>query len=102
VAVLPPQLGAGQTVHRRHQAWSTDGIWDRVLARLQADADARGELDWRVSVDSTIARVDQHGATAARCSSGPSRTQGARWNDKNWQLRRDEPDDHAFGRSRGG
>ncbi len=69
---LPAQFGAWQTVHRRHYRWSVDGTWDRVLAQLQADADARGELDWRVSVDSTIARVHQHGATAARCSSGPS------------------------------
>ena len=69
---LPPHFGAWQTVHRRHQTWSADGTWDRVLAQLQADADARGELDWRVSVDSTIARVHQHGATAARRVSGPS------------------------------
>jgi transposase len=55
-------------VHRRHYRWSVDGTWDRVLAQLQADADARGERDWRVSVDFTIARVHQHGATAARCS----------------------------------
>ena len=69
---LPEQFGAWQTVHRRHQQWSQDGTWDRVLAELQADADARGELDWAVSVDSTIARVHQHGATAARSVSGPS------------------------------
>ena len=69
---LPPQFGAWQTVHRRHQRWSLDGTWDRVLSALQADADRRGELDWSVSVDSTIARVHQHGATAARSSSGPS------------------------------
>ncbi len=72
---MPEQFGAWQTVHRRHQRWSLDGTWDRVLAVLavlQADADARGELDWSVSVDSTIARVHQHGATAARSVSGPS------------------------------
>jgi transposase len=69
---LPGEYGAWQTVARRHLKWSTDGTWDRVLAVLQADADAAGEIDWRVSVDSTIARVHQHGATAARCSSGPS------------------------------
>ena len=69
---LPAEYGAWQTVHRRHQRWSTDGTWDRVLAALQVDADARGGIDWRVSVDSTIARVHQHGATAARSRSGPS------------------------------
>lgn len=69
---LPGEFGAWQTVHRRHHRWSADGTWDRVLAALQAEADAAGDIDWRVSVDSTIARVHQHGATAARCSSGPS------------------------------
>ena len=69
---LPGEYGSWQTVHRRHQRWSVDGTWDRVLAALQADADTAGGIDWRVSVDSTIARVHQHGATAARSVSGPS------------------------------
>lgn len=69
---LPAQFGAWQTVHRRHQRWSVDGTWDRVLAALAAEADARGELDWRVSVDSTISRVHQHGATAGRATTGPT------------------------------
>ena len=69
---LPAQFGAWQTVHRRHQRWALDGTWDTVLAALQAQAEAAGELDWRVSVDSTASRVHQHGATAARQVSGPS------------------------------
>ena len=69
---LPVEFGAWQTVHRRHQAWSLDGTWDRILAALIVDADAAGEVDWRVSVDSTTARVHQHGATARRSSQGPS------------------------------
>jgi transposase len=69
---LPREYGAWQTVHRRHCRWSADGTWDRILAGLQADADAAGEIDWRVSADSTVARVHQHGATAARSSSTAS------------------------------
>jgi transposase len=69
---LPSDFGSWQTVHRRHQRWSQDGTWDRVLAALQEQAEANGEIDWRVSVDSTIARVHQHGATAARSQSEPS------------------------------
>ncbi len=69
---LPAEFGSGQTVHRRHQQWSEDGTWDRVLAALQVDADAAGEIDWRCAVDSTIARVHQYGATAARSSSTDS------------------------------
>jgi transposase len=75
---LPAQFGPWQTVWKRHHRFSTDGTWDKVLLALQAEADAKGEIDWRVSVDSTIARVHQHGATAARSQlSPPSHTGGS-------------------------
>lgn len=63
---LPAEFGPCQTIWRRHFRFAHDGTWDRVLSALQAQADAKGEIDWRSSVDSTISRVDQHGATAAR------------------------------------
>jgi transposase len=69
---LPSEFGPWQTVWKRHHRFSVDGTWDRVLTALQARADADGEIDWRLSVDSTIARVHQHGATAARSSSSPT------------------------------
>lgn len=69
---VPREFGPWQTVWKRHAKFSKDGTWDRVLAALQAEAHAAGTLDWRVSVDSTISRVHQHGATAARSASGPS------------------------------
>jgi transposase len=68
---LPPEFGPWQTVWKRHHRFCLDGTWDRVLTMLQAQADAAGLLDWRVSADSTIARVHQHGATAARPSVSP-------------------------------
>jgi transposase len=63
---LPAQFGPWQTVWKRHRRFATDGTWDKVLGQLQAQADAAGDIDWVVSVDSTIARVHQHGATASR------------------------------------
>jgi transposase len=63
---LPEEFGPWQTVWKRHHRFSTDGTWDKVLTALQVEADAAGEIDWRISIDSTIARVHQHGATAAR------------------------------------
>lgn len=72
------EFGAWQTVHRRHRTWSLDGSWDRILAALQAQADAEGDLDWRVSVDSTISRVHQHAATAKRSVSNPSSSQSSK------------------------
>jgi transposase len=72
---LPAEFGPWQTVWKWHHRFSTDGTWDRVRSALQAQADAAGGIDWRVSVDSTIARVHQHGATAARAQlSSASRT----------------------------
>lgn len=63
---VPEHYGPWQTVYSRFNRWSADGTFDRLLARAQAEADARGEIDWRVSVDSTVARVHQHGATLRR------------------------------------
>jgi transposase len=69
---LPTEFGPWQTVWKRHHRFSTDGTWDRVLNALQAQADTNGGIDWRLSVDSTTARVHQHGATAARSASSPT------------------------------
>jgi transposase len=69
---LPAEFGPWQTVWKRHHRFSIDGTWDRVLIALQARADADGQIDWRLSVDSTTARVHQHGATAARSSTSPT------------------------------
>jgi transposase len=43
---LPSQFGPWETVASRFCRWRRQGIWDRVLAALQADTDALGELDW--------------------------------------------------------
>lgn len=40
------------------------GIWERLLRQVQAEADAAGEIDWDVSVDSTVVRAHQHAAGA--------------------------------------
>jgi transposase len=69
---LPPHFGPWQTVWKRHARFSKDGTWDRMLTALLIEADAAGEIDWNVSVDSTVARVHQHGATAARSELKPT------------------------------
>lgn len=52
------------TVYERHRLWSADGTWERLLQQVQAEADAGGEIDWDISVDSTIVRAHQHAAGA--------------------------------------
>jgi transposase len=63
---LPAEFGAWQTVWYRFDLWAKDGTLDRVLTVLQGHAHAVAELDWVVSVDSTIARAHQHAAGARR------------------------------------
>ena len=63
---LPERFGPWQTAWKRHARFSRDGTWDRVLEQLLAQADAAGQIDWQLSVDSTISRVHQHAATLPR------------------------------------
>jgi transposase len=67
---LAERFGPWQTVWKRHHRFATDGTWDRLLAAVQADADAAGELDWDVSVDCSVVRAHQHSATARRAMPG--------------------------------
>ncbi|MFE2383468.1 IS5 family transposase, partial [Streptomyces misionensis] len=63
---LPERFGPWKTVYERHRLWSADGTWERLLQQIQAEADAAGEIDWDVSVDSTIVRAHQHAAGARK------------------------------------
>lgn len=67
---LPERFGKWNTVYKNFDAWAKDGTWGRVLERVQALADADGDLDWVTSIDSTIVRVHQHGATLPRTTGG--------------------------------
>jgi transposase len=67
---LPKEFGPWQTVWKRHHRFSSDGTWDRIHTRLLAEADAVGEIDWTVSVDSTVNRAHQHATTLPRVTGG--------------------------------
>ena len=69
---LPVVFGPWQTVRKRHHRFCTDGTWDRVLTQVLTDADAAGDLDWSVSVDSTVVRAHQHGTNTTGPTSGVS------------------------------
>lgn len=60
------RFGPWQTVWKRFNSYSRRGVWDKILARLLAEADAAGEIEWTVSIDSTIARAHQHGTNTTR------------------------------------
>ncbi len=94
------EFGPWQTAWKRHARFAADGVWDRVLTVLLTDADAAGELDWAVSVDSTIARAHQHATNTTReVSPALIAARGAQLSYPNPLT---EPADHGVGRSRGG
>ncbi|MEV7121206.1 hypothetical protein AB0O12_22405 [Kitasatospora griseola] len=44
--------------------WALDGTWEEVFTALLAQADAEGDLDQVMAVDSTIVRAHRHAAGA--------------------------------------
>ena len=73
---LPSEHGPWRTAASRFYRWRQQGVWRRVLAALQAEADARGELDWSLHyVDGTSVRAHQHAAGAK--GGRPARRSGA-------------------------
>ncbi|MFF7183618.1 IS5 family transposase [Streptomyces sp. NPDC008121] len=83
---VPARYGPWQTLYTRFRRWALDGTFTKMLTAVQAEKDAAGDIDWLVSVDSTVARAHQHAAGARKKGQGTG----------------DEVHDHALGRSRGG
>lgn len=64
---LPERYGPVGTVSSRFYRWRAAGLWDRVLAALQSQAEVRNEIDWSLHfVDATVIRAHQHAAGARR------------------------------------
>lgn len=76
---VPERYGPWESVYGLFRGWQRDGTWRRVLAALQALADAAGRIVWDVSVDSTVARAHQHAAGARKGgSAGRAARRGGR------------------------
>jgi transposase len=62
---LPERYGPWQTVYTRFRRWTVAGVWDRIFAAVQRQADAAGQINWAVHVvDGTVIRAHQHAAGA--------------------------------------
>jgi transposase len=90
---VPPQYGSWQAIYGLFRRWQRAGTWCFILKMLQAFAEASGDIDWQVSVDSTIMRAHHHAAGARRDPATQAEPPRAS---------RHRPPDHALGRSRGG
>src|SRR5690606_26036826 len=75
---LPDRFGSWNTIYKNLRRWASDGGWEDLLTHVQKRASLAGEIDWVVSVDSSIARVHQHGATLPRVTGGSVELQEVR------------------------
>ena len=75
---VPERFGNWNTIYKNFNRWAEQGVWARVLQKVQSLAHQRGELDWVASIDSTIVRVHQHGATLRRDTGGSVELQEVR------------------------
>ncbi|WP_257155584.1 IS5 family transposase [Streptomyces sp. Ru87] len=63
---VPERYGSWATLHTRFRRWAKDGTFERMLRAAQAKAEAAGDIEWLVSVDSTIVRAHQHAAGGSK------------------------------------
>lgn len=64
---LPARFGPWQTVYDRFRKWTQSGFWDRILARLQKQRQADGEIDWELlCIDGSVVRAHKSAAGARK------------------------------------
>lgn len=62
---LPERYGPWKTANSRFYRWRDSGVWDRLLAALQTEAETQKRIDWDTHyVDGTVVRAHQHAAGA--------------------------------------
>lgn len=54
----------------RFRRYALDDVFTRTLQQVQVQADAAGDIDWLVQIDSTIIRAHQHAATGRKGGTG--------------------------------
>ena len=75
---VPERFGNWNTIYKNFNRWADQGVWARLLEKVQSLAQQTGDLDWVASIDSTIVRVHQHGATLPRTTGGSVELQEVR------------------------
>ena len=84
---LPERYGPWKTAHERLRKWTLDGTWDKILQAAIVKDDAVGDVEWIISIDSTVVRAHQHSAGARKkgdpheVRSRPSKWTGNAWDD---------------------
>jgi len=76
---LPDRYGPWQTVYDRFRRWRREGLFDRILERLQVRLDAEGHIDWDLwCVDGTAVRATRAAAGGGK-KGAPENPQTTLW-----------------------
>lgn len=66
---LPERYGKWTTIYSRFQRWRKQGVWDRILAKLQTIKSRDKQIDWEIHlVDGSVVRAHQHAAGAKKAA----------------------------------
>ena len=76
---LPERYGPWKTAHERLRRWTMDGTWQKILHEAIVKDDAVGEVEWIISVDSSVIRAHQHAAGARKKGAAQIRSRPSLW-----------------------
>lgn len=64
---IPARYGPWQTCYDRYVRWSRNGVWQGMLKALQAQANARGLIDWDLTaLDATYTKAHRSAVGARK------------------------------------
>jgi len=76
---VPERYGPWKTAHERLRRWTMDGTWQKILEEAVVKDDAVGEIEWVLSIDSTVVRAHQHAAGARKKGAALTRSRPSLW-----------------------
>ena len=64
---MPERYGSWRTVYSRFRRWTQAGVFDRIEQQLQAEEDAKGNIDWSsCALDGSYVKVHPHAVGARK------------------------------------
>lgn len=58
--------------------WTKDGTWQKILDKVIVKDDSVGDVEWVISVDSSVVRAHQHAAGARKKGAAPPTSRQSR------------------------
>lgn len=74
---LPERYGPWKTAHERLRKWTADGTWQRILDEVVVKDDSVGDVEWIISIDSSVVRAHQHAAGARKKGASRSKAKAS-------------------------